>query len=76
MKNQFGQELKELATMFGRLLRPSITTIDRVGLRTSHLNKHKAAVDNFMDALGLKYFKSDIVVRYQQRIVKYRERLS
>ena len=75
LKNPFDQELKELATLFGRLLRPIIATIDRVGLRTSHLNKHKVAVDNFMDALGLKYFKSDIAGRYQQRIVKCRERL-
>ena len=28
-----------------------------------------------MDALGLKYFKSDIAGRYQKGIVKYRERL-
>ena len=75
LKNPFDQELKELATLFGRLLRPIIATIDRVGLRTSYLNKHKAAVDQFVDVLGLKSFKSDIAGRYQKRIAKYREKL-
>jgi len=75
LKNPFDQELKELATLFGRLIRDIIATVDRVGLRTSYLSKHKPEVKEFIDVLTLKAFESEVAGQYCKRIVKYQSKL-
>jgi Transposase IS66 family/RNase_H superfamily len=75
LKNPFDQELKELATLFGQLLRGIIATVDRVGLRTSYLRKHKPEVKEFMDVLTVKAFESEIAGQYCKRILKYQSKL-
>lgn len=75
LRNPFDQELKELATLFGRLIRCIITTVDRVGLRTSYLSKHKLEVKEFIDMLTLKAFESEIAGKYCKRILKYQAKL-
>jgi hypothetical protein len=75
LKNPFDQELKELATLFGRLIRCIISTVDRVGLRTSYLSKHKPEVKEFIDMLTVKAFESEIAGKYCKRILKYQSKL-
>jgi len=75
LKNPFDQELKELATLFGRLIRDIIATVDRVGLRTSYLSKHKPEVKEFIDVLTLKACESEVAGQYCKRIVKYQSKL-
>jgi len=75
LKNPFDQALKELATLFGGLIRSIISTVDRVGLKTSYLSKHKSEVKEFIDGLTVKAFDSEIAGKYCKRILKYRSKL-
>ena len=75
LKNPFDQGLKDLATLFGRLIRCIISTVDRVGLRTSCLCKHKSEVKEFIDVLASKSFESEIAGKYCKRILKYQSKL-
>jgi hypothetical protein len=75
LKNPFDRELKELATLFGGLLRGIILTIDRVGLRASYLCKHKPSVKEFIEGLTRKSFESEIGIKFCKRIQKYQAKL-
>ncbi|RKE26099.1 transposase IS66 family protein [Paraburkholderia sp. BL23I1N1] len=75
LKYPFDHELKDIATPFGKLVRSIIGTVDRFGLKSSHLCKHKDAVDAYMDSLKEKTCKSDIAGKYSKRILKYRSKL-
>jgi hypothetical protein len=75
LKYPFDQELKDMAAPFGRLLRSIIATIDRFGLKSGHLCKHKNAVESFVSALEQKSPKSAICGKYHKRILKYRLKL-
>jgi hypothetical protein len=75
LKNPFDQALKELATLFGGLIRSIISTVDRVGLKTSYLSKHKSEVKEFIDGLTVKAFDSEIAGKYCKRILKYQSKL-
>lgn len=75
LKHPFDQELKELATLFGQLLRGIMATVDRVGLKASYLRKHKPEVKAFMDVLTVKAFESEIAGQYGKRILKYQSKL-
>src|SRR5262249_52956175 len=67
--------LKELATLFGHLLRGIMATVDRVGLKASYLSKHKPKVKAFMDVLTVKAFESEIAGQYGRRLLKYQSKL-
>src|SRR5919201_1534373 len=75
LKHPFDHELKELATLFGQLLRGIMATVDRVGLKASDLRKHKPEVKAFMDVLTVKAFASEIAGQYGKRILKYQSKL-
>ena len=75
LKHPFDHELKELATLFGQLLRGIMATVDRVGLKASYLSKHKPEVKKFMDELTVKTFESEIAGQYGKRILKYQSKL-
>jgi predicted RecB family nuclease len=75
LKNPFDQELKELATLFGQLLRRIVATIDRFGLKASYLRKHKSGVSDFMDVLAAKAFESEIAMKHCKRLQKYHIKL-
>lgn len=75
LKYPFDQELRNLAEPFGKLLRSIIETVDRVGLKSSHLSKHRSAVNLFIGALEAKSLRSEIAEKYVKRIVKYRSKL-
>jgi hypothetical protein len=75
LKHPFDHELKELATLFGQLLRGIMATVDRVGLKASYLSKHKPEVKKFLDVLTVKAFESEIAGQYGKRILKYQSKL-
>jgi hypothetical protein len=51
LKHPFDQELKDLTTRFGYLLRSIIAIVDRFGLKARYLARHKAGVDDFIEKL-------------------------
>ena len=51
-----------------------VATIDRFGLKTYHLRRHKQAVDRFYRALSSKFFKTEVAAGYKKRFEKNRDR--
>jgi predicted RecB family nuclease len=70
LKNPLDTELKDVAQEFGTLLRTIIQTVDRYGLKSRHLRKHKAAVLEFLDAVGSREFSSELANKYKKRFQK------
>lgn len=70
LKNPFDTELKCIAQEFGSLLRVVIQTVDRYGLKSRHLRKHKPTVLRFLASVASKDFTSDLAVSYKRRFQK------
>jgi predicted RecB family nuclease len=75
LRYPFDQELNDLVVPFGKLIRSIIGTVDRFGLRSSYLSKHRNAVEMFIDKLVKNSPKSEIAGKYIKRISKYRSKL-
>jgi hypothetical protein len=75
LKQPFNEELKEVVRDFAGLLKPMIETVDRHGLRTRFLRKHKVFVERFYRKLSKREFKSEIAAKYKKRFDKNRDRL-
>lgn len=75
LKHQLDTELKTIVIEFGNLLRSIISTIDKFGLKQTHLNKHKKDVDSFYSRIISKNFESELAMSYQKRLTKYREKI-
>ena len=74
-KEPFNNEFKELVGEFAALLKPMIETIDRFGLKTRFLRKHKAAVDQFFKWLTHQVYRSETALKCKRRLEKNRETL-
>jgi hypothetical protein len=71
----FDDELKRFAQRLVAVLKPVIDTIDKFGLTHNHLNKHKEDVRRFLSYLTTQVCKSETAIKFQKRILKYREKL-
>jgi hypothetical protein len=71
----FNLEIKEVVQGFATLLKPIIDTIDRFGLKTHFMRKHKLAVTRFYDALFVRKYTTEIAQKAQKRFNKNREKL-
>ena len=74
-KEPFNQELKNLTQAFASLLKPMIETIDRFGLKTYFLKKHKANVQRFYQKLSNQDYKTQITQKILQRLIKNQNKL-
>lgn len=74
-KNPFDEELKGLAGGLGGPLRDIVLTIDRYGLKKRFMRRHMQATVEFVDDLERTEFTSKCAVKYQKRILKYRNKL-
>ena len=70
LQHPLDQELQELATLCGQLLRGIMATVDRVGLKASYLSKHQPEVKKFLNVLTVKAFASEIAGQYGKRLLK------
>ena len=70
LKNPLDTELKCIAQEFGTLLRTIIYTVDRYGLKSRNLRKHKPAVFRFLDSVGSRDFSSEMANKYKKRFQK------
>jgi transposase len=75
LKEPFNDEIKGIVQGFATLLKPMIDTIDRFGLKTHFLRKHKMAVARFYDALLCRRYDSGLAQKTQERLKKNRTRL-
>jgi hypothetical protein len=75
LKHPFNEELKELVRDFAELAKPMIETIDRFGLKTHFLRKHKIYVERFYKRLAAHKYQSDIALKYKKRFDRNRDKL-
>jgi len=74
-RNPFDEEFKEMIGEFGRILRTIVQSIDRHGLRSRHLRKHRPMVDKFLAVVEKEEYQSKIAKKYQRRLGKYSQKL-
>jgi predicted RecB family nuclease len=75
LQHPFDEELKELARRYTLTLKPIVETIDKHGLKTKFLSKHKRSAEKFLDWNAKREITSEVAVGYKSRIEKYGERL-
>jgi len=75
MKEPFNEEMKALTGDFADLLKSVVATIDRFGLKTRFLRKHKTDVERFFRNLSQREYKTEVVVRWRKRFEKNRLKL-
>jgi predicted RecB family nuclease len=67
LKEPFNEEMKTLVHEFTALLKPVIETIDRFGLKTHFLKKHKVEVARFYGRLLTREYKTELARKTQDR---------
>ena len=70
LKNPLDIELKGIAQEFGTLLQTIIQTVDRYGLKSRHLRKHKPAAFRFLNSVVSRDFSSELANSYKKRFQK------
>jgi hypothetical protein len=75
LKNPLDRELIVIARSFGALMRRIMDTIDRYGLKTRYLRKHKREVHRWFGGLDGHEYVSDIAEGYRKRLLRYQEKL-
>ncbi len=75
LHHPFDEELKELARRYTLTLKPMVETIDKHGLKTKLLSKHKRNAEAFLDWIAKQEVTSEVAEGYKTRIEKYGERL-
>ncbi|MDX6498659.1 MAG: hypothetical protein QOG23_1919 [Blastocatellia bacterium] len=74
-KERFNKEIEQIVRGFSSVLQPIVETIDRFGLKTRFLRKHKRAVEQFLLGVANVDYQSDIAIKYQKRFEKNRDKL-
>ncbi len=73
--NPWDEDLKTLASVFGRLLRTIMATVDQYGLRQRHLGKHRPDVERFFRTIGGQAYRSEVADGYRRRLLQYQDKL-
>jgi len=74
-KQPFNDEMKEIGRLFAELLQPMIDSVDRFGLKTRFLHKHRRDVGRFYQTLSQQEYQTEVAVGYARRFEKNRHRL-
>jgi hypothetical protein len=69
-RNPLDVELKGLAQEFGAVLRTIIETVDRRGLKSRYLRKHKRSAMGFLRSVTDAKYSSALAIKYQKRFQK------
>jgi hypothetical protein len=72
LKGPFNEEMKEIVAEFAGLLKPMIETVDRFGLKTRFLRKHKVCADRFFRRLAQQNYQTETAVKCKNRLEKNR----
>ncbi len=75
LKRPFNKELSELVRDFATLLKSIIETVDRFGLKTYFLRRHKISVNRFYKKLAKQNYQDEVAAKYKKRLDKNRDRL-
>jgi hypothetical protein len=74
-RNPFDDELKEIATRFGALLREIVETIDMYGLKARHLGKHRRSAERFIEHVVAMKCATEVGLALKKRIEKNKDKL-
>lgn len=74
-KQPFNGELESIVLEFSELLKSIIETVDRFGLKSRYLAKHKKHVDRFNRSISGRKFSTEVAIKYQKRFNKYANKL-
>lgn len=75
LKNPFNDEIKILVQNFALLLKPMIQTVDKFGLKSHFLRKHKIFVEQFYKELSKHNYHSEKAIYYKKRFEKNHDKL-
>jgi predicted RecB family nuclease len=75
MREPYNEEIKTLISDFANLLKSIIATVDRFGLKTRFLRKHKIDVDRFFRNLAHREYQTEVAVKLKKRFEKNRNKL-
>jgi len=75
LANPFDDELKTLARGFTEAIVPAIEAVERYGLKTYHLGRHKPKVRQLLDRVRGSSYTSESAKDYQRRLRKYGNRM-
>jgi hypothetical protein len=75
LKHPFDEELNDIGRTFGALMRDIVGTIDRYGLKSRYLRRHREQASTWLRELRGSTGKSIIAGKFRKRIVKYGNRL-
>jgi hypothetical protein len=75
LKYPYDEELKRLAQAFAGLVRPMVQTVDRHGLKSHYLKRHRVSVDRFYRQLHTITLQSEAAVKLRDRLQKNRDKL-
>jgi predicted RecB family nuclease len=74
-KEPFNEELKAIVQDFAVLLRAIVETVDKFGLKTHFLRKHKVQVERFYKRLSKQSYESETALKCKKRFEKTRGKL-
>jgi hypothetical protein len=72
LKNPFDDQLKEIVSSFGLLLRGIISTTDKFGLKSRFLRKHKEQTDKFFKQIRWLESKTE---KIKKKLIDYADEL-
>ena len=75
LKHPFNEELTFIAQRFGVLLREIVDTVDKYGLKKSHLGKHKRSADQFLADVAALQCVTESGAALKKRIEKNNAKL-
>jgi hypothetical protein len=70
LENPFNDEIRSLACAFAAIVKPIIETVDRFGLKSRFLRKHKKDVERFFKSLLRQTYQTGIVGKWRTRLLK------
>jgi len=75
LDHPFDEEVREIVTRFGEMLRSIVATIDRRGLKRHFLRKHCLEVERFYRHMSRTTYQSEAALKCKERFEKNREKL-
>lgn len=75
LNNPFDEQLKQVVTAFGGILKPMVETIDRHGLKKHFLKKHLSSVDRFYRELEKADYQSEAAIKCRDRFDRNKDKL-
>lgn len=76
LQSPFDTEFETFICEIKNLILPIFETVEKYGLKSRYLKKYKKDIDGFYkNFINDRYYQSELVIKYQKRFIRYREKL-